>query len=169
MEMHRWSNKAKVFEISYFPHCNIWFRDMVPQQTGRTKDKCFPNEKFQKNTSSAMDWEKDKRVYTAATWKYRRELAAEYCSERQNGLFWTCKKAWQSRACHLRGYNWGQEGERPTKKKVESRHHRSSQHHHHRGRTAGAGPVCISRSCRWRNVPTSIRHLDDDEFEFSAE
>ena len=47
------ATKLKFLKSLIFP--NIWFRDMVPQQASRTKDKCFPNEKFQKNTQSAMD------------------------------------------------------------------------------------------------------------------
>ena len=40
------ATKLIFFEISHFPYCNIWFRDMVHQQASRTKDQCFPNEKF---------------------------------------------------------------------------------------------------------------------------
>ena len=102
-----------------------------------------------------MDREKNKRVYPSTTWKCRRELAAEYCSSTQTSLFWACEKAWQSWAHNLWGYYWGQEGERPTKKKMESGHHWSSQHYRLWGRTAGAGPVCIPRSCQRRNMPTA--------------
>ena len=110
-----------------------------------------------------MDRKTNKCVYPSTTRKCRRELAAEYCSSTQTGLFWACEKAWQSWAHDLWGYYWGQEGERPTKKKVESGYYWTSQHHRHWGRTAGAGPVCISRSCRWRYVPPCICHLDDDD------
>ena len=57
------------------------------------KINAFQIKKFQKNTKSAMDREKNKRVYPSTTWKCRRELAAEYCSSTQTGLFWACEKA----------------------------------------------------------------------------
>ena len=154
MERHRRNNKAKILEILNFPYCNVWLRDIAEQ-----KINAFQMKSFRRILRVPWTEKREKRVYPSITLKCRRDLAAEYSSSTQTGLFWACEKAWQSWAHNLWGYYWGQNRERPTKKKMESGHHWSSQHYRHRGRMAGAGPVCIPRSCQRRNVHLSLLYI----------
>ena len=68
---------------------------------------------------------------------------------------WRDMKAWSEKSMRVLLRARGGEADQ---EEGESRHHWSSQHHHHQSWTASAGSVCMQKSCRWRNVPTSIRH-----------